>query len=133
MAWTLAWRGVTGAIVGARSPEQVDGWLAAATLELTDEDLDEIAEAIRRSGAEAGRSGRGAERLKVKTKGRKYERAPPPGDPGGGVRHLDGGRVPGAQGSAAGAGCTISRWMIPNSLAVTSGWMRMLFWPTGLS
>src|SRR5688572_26968885 len=29
VAWTLAWRGVTGAIVGARSPGQVDGWLPA--------------------------------------------------------------------------------------------------------
>ncbi|MET0400408.1 MAG: aldo/keto reductase [Longimicrobiaceae bacterium] len=54
VAWTLAWRGVTGAIVGARSPEQVDGWLAAATLELTAADLDEIAEAIRTSGAGSG-------------------------------------------------------------------------------
>jgi aryl-alcohol dehydrogenase-like predicted oxidoreductase len=34
VAWTLAWPGVTGAIVGARSPEQVDGWLPAATLRL---------------------------------------------------------------------------------------------------
>ncbi len=31
VAWTLAFPGVTGAIVGARSPEQVDGWLPAAT------------------------------------------------------------------------------------------------------
>lgn len=54
VAWTLAWRGVTGAIVGARSPEQVDGWLAAATLELTAADLDEVAEAIRTSGAGSG-------------------------------------------------------------------------------
>ena len=54
IAWTLAWPGVTGAIVGARSPEQVDGWIGAATLELTREDLDEIARAIGRSGAGAG-------------------------------------------------------------------------------
>jgi aryl-alcohol dehydrogenase-like predicted oxidoreductase len=54
VAWTLAWRGVTGAIVGARNPEQVDGWLAAATLELTDADMAEIAEAIRSSGAGSG-------------------------------------------------------------------------------
>jgi len=38
VAWTLGIRGVTAAIVGARSPEQIDGWLAAATLELTPED-----------------------------------------------------------------------------------------------
>jgi len=54
VAWTLSWPGVTGAIVGARSPEQVDGWIGAATLELTLEDLDEIAQAIGRSGAGAG-------------------------------------------------------------------------------
>ncbi len=54
VAWTLAWRGVTGAIVGARSPRQVDGWVAAATLELTDADLDEIAQAVRATGAGSG-------------------------------------------------------------------------------
>jgi aryl-alcohol dehydrogenase-like predicted oxidoreductase len=32
VAWTIAWPGVTGAIVGARSPCQVDGWIDAATL-----------------------------------------------------------------------------------------------------
>ena len=31
VAWTLAAPGVTGAIVGARSPEQVDGWIDAGT------------------------------------------------------------------------------------------------------
>jgi aryl-alcohol dehydrogenase-like predicted oxidoreductase len=54
VAWTLAWPGVTGAIVGARSPAQVDGWIGAASLELTDTDLDEIAAAIRRTGAGTG-------------------------------------------------------------------------------
>src|SRR5262249_24484780 len=34
VAWTLAWPGVSGAIVGARSPEQVDGWIGAASLAL---------------------------------------------------------------------------------------------------
>jgi aryl-alcohol dehydrogenase-like predicted oxidoreductase len=46
VAWTLAWPGVTGAIVGARSPAQVDGWIAAASLELSSGDLDEIARAV---------------------------------------------------------------------------------------
>jgi len=46
IAWVLAWPGVTGAIVGARSPEQVDGWLRAATLTLDARDLDQIARAI---------------------------------------------------------------------------------------
>ena len=54
VAWTLAWPGVTGAIVGARSAAQVDGWIRAATLELTPADLDEIATAITRTGAGAG-------------------------------------------------------------------------------
>lgn len=54
VAWTLAWPGVTGAIVGARSAEQVDGWIAAASLVLTAKDLDEIAAAIQRTGAGRG-------------------------------------------------------------------------------
>jgi aryl-alcohol dehydrogenase-like predicted oxidoreductase len=54
VAWTLAWPGVTGAIVGARSARQVEGWIAGAGLELTAEDLDEIAAAIERTGAGSG-------------------------------------------------------------------------------
>ena len=54
VAWTLAWTGVTGAIVGARSPDQVDGWIAAASLELDGKDLDEIASAVARTGAGPG-------------------------------------------------------------------------------
>jgi aryl-alcohol dehydrogenase-like predicted oxidoreductase len=54
VAWTLAFPGVTGAIVGARSPLQVDGWLPAATLELKDDDLSDIAAAIRATGAGTG-------------------------------------------------------------------------------
>ena len=54
VAWTLAWPGVTGAIVGARRPSQVDDWLPAAALRLTDADLDEIAEAITSTGAGEG-------------------------------------------------------------------------------
>ena len=54
VAWAAGWPGVTGAIVGARSPEQVDGWLGAAGLELTPEDLDELAAAIERTGAGRG-------------------------------------------------------------------------------
>ena len=34
VAWTLSWPGVTGAIVGARTTEQVDGWLPAASVQL---------------------------------------------------------------------------------------------------
>src|SRR5262245_39436503 len=54
VAWTLAWPAVTGAIVGARSPEQVDGWIGAATLDLTSEDLDELERAIVTTGAGNG-------------------------------------------------------------------------------
>ena len=54
VAWTLATKGVTGAIVGARRPEQVTGWLPAASLQLTGADLDEIAGAIARTGAGHG-------------------------------------------------------------------------------
>jgi aryl-alcohol dehydrogenase-like predicted oxidoreductase len=54
VAWTLAWPGVTGAIVGARSPQQVDGWIGAATLDLSPADQEEIATAILRTGAGSG-------------------------------------------------------------------------------
>lgn len=60
VAWTLAWPGVSGAIVGARTPEQIEGWIAAATLALTPADLDEIAQAIERTGAGAGPAHPGA-------------------------------------------------------------------------
>ena len=39
VAWTLATPGVTAAIVGARSPEQVDGWIGAGEVELTAEEM----------------------------------------------------------------------------------------------
>jgi aryl-alcohol dehydrogenase-like predicted oxidoreductase len=42
IAWTLAVPGVTGAIVGARRPEQVDEWLEAGELELDGETVAEI-------------------------------------------------------------------------------------------
>ncbi|MCW5889187.1 MAG: aldo/keto reductase [bacterium] len=54
VAWTLAWPQVTGAIVGARTPAQVDGWVAAASLRLDAADLDAIAAAIARSEAGDG-------------------------------------------------------------------------------
>ncbi len=54
VAWTLSFPAVTGAIVGARSPEQVRGWLPAATLELKEDDLAEIAAAIHATGAGTG-------------------------------------------------------------------------------
>ena len=54
IAWTLAWPGVTGAIVGARRPEQVDGWIRGAALALDASDLAETARAIERTGAGSG-------------------------------------------------------------------------------
>jgi aryl-alcohol dehydrogenase-like predicted oxidoreductase len=57
IAWTLAFAGVTGAIVGARSANQVDGWLPAADLTLTDSDLAELAAGVRISGAGSGPAG----------------------------------------------------------------------------
>src|SRR5579863_7795268 len=56
IAWTLSWPGLSGAIVGARTPAQVDGWIQAATLQLTHDDLAEIAAAIARTKAGAGPS-----------------------------------------------------------------------------
>jgi aryl-alcohol dehydrogenase-like predicted oxidoreductase len=54
VAWTLSFPAVTGAIVGARSPQQVQGWLPAATLELKEDDLAEIAATIHATGAGTG-------------------------------------------------------------------------------
>jgi aryl-alcohol dehydrogenase-like predicted oxidoreductase len=53
-AWTLAWPGVTAAIVGARRPAQVDGWIAAASLEYTEDDLALVASAIDSASAGEG-------------------------------------------------------------------------------
>ncbi|MEV0147619.1 MULTISPECIES: aldo/keto reductase [unclassified Nonomuraea] len=54
IAWVLAWPGITGAIVGARTAAQVDGWIGAGSLELTPTDLEDIATAITVSGAGSG-------------------------------------------------------------------------------
>jgi aryl-alcohol dehydrogenase-like predicted oxidoreductase len=54
VAWTLAVPGVTAAIVGARTANQVDGWLSAASLQLPPTELGEIETAIAQSGAGEG-------------------------------------------------------------------------------
>jgi aryl-alcohol dehydrogenase-like predicted oxidoreductase len=54
VAWVVAWPGVTAAIVGARGPAQVDGWLPGSSLRLTPEDLAEIEAAIESTGAGEG-------------------------------------------------------------------------------
>lgn len=46
VAWCLAVPGVHGAIAGARHPAQVDGWMPAAGLELSEETLEDIERAI---------------------------------------------------------------------------------------
>jgi aryl-alcohol dehydrogenase-like predicted oxidoreductase len=70
VAWTLAWPGVTGAIVGARNAEQVEGWLKAATLTLTGADLDEIAKAIEKTGVGTGPAHPPLPREKAESTGR---------------------------------------------------------------
>ncbi len=54
IAWTLAWKGTGGVIVGARSAEQVDGWVDASNLTLDSSTLDAIEAALRDTGAGAG-------------------------------------------------------------------------------
>ena len=54
IAWTLAWSGVSGAIVGARAPEQIDGWIEGASVTLSPADLREIVAALERTGAGRG-------------------------------------------------------------------------------
>jgi aryl-alcohol dehydrogenase-like predicted oxidoreductase len=56
VAWTLAWPGVTAAIVGARKPGQVDGWIDAARLTLTAEEMARIGAVIEKTGAGIGPS-----------------------------------------------------------------------------
>jgi aryl-alcohol dehydrogenase-like predicted oxidoreductase len=54
IAWALTWPAVSGAIVGARSPEQVDGWIGATAVELSPDDLVEIAALLAETGAGEG-------------------------------------------------------------------------------
>jgi aryl-alcohol dehydrogenase-like predicted oxidoreductase len=51
VAWTLTVTGVTAAIVGARRPEQVRGWIGAGDLDLPPEVVAEIEAAILETGA----------------------------------------------------------------------------------
>lgn len=66
VAWTLHWPGVTGAIVGARSAEQVEGWVRAGDIRLTPQDLEEIAVAVERTGAGTGPIRMGGAKAAVK-------------------------------------------------------------------
>ena len=54
VAWTLAWPGVDGAIVGARRPDQLDDWIGSTAVELSDEHLRRMADALVETGAGTG-------------------------------------------------------------------------------
>ena len=66
VSWTLHWPGVTAAIVGARSAEQVEGWIGAGAISLSQQDLAEIAQAVERLGAGTGPSRAGSMRAAAK-------------------------------------------------------------------
>ena len=51
VGWAVAQPGVTAAIVGARRPDQVDGWLPAGALDLPPDVLEEIDRAVAETGA----------------------------------------------------------------------------------
>lgn len=55
--WVLSFAAVTGAIVGARNPGQVDGWIAAGGGGLDESTLAEIREAMLATGAGSGPTG----------------------------------------------------------------------------
>ncbi|MGH2776151.1 MAG: aldo/keto reductase [Actinomycetota bacterium] len=54
VAWALTVPGVTAAIVGARRPDQVDGWIDAATLRLESSALEQLERCVSLSGAGQG-------------------------------------------------------------------------------
>ncbi len=54
IAWTLHVPGVTAAIVGARRPDQIGGWIGAGDVRLDDAALDEIASIVEETGAGSG-------------------------------------------------------------------------------
>jgi aryl-alcohol dehydrogenase-like predicted oxidoreductase len=56
IAWVLGFEGVTAAIVGARRPEQIDGWSTAGSVTLTPVEYAEIALAIDSVSAGSGPS-----------------------------------------------------------------------------
>jgi len=54
VAWPLHWQAVAGVIVGARTPEQVDGWVGAAQVELDRAVLERVEAALLATGAGLG-------------------------------------------------------------------------------
>ena len=51
VGWTLALPSVTGAIVGARRPSQVDGWIGSADMTLSPSDLAELERVVAETAA----------------------------------------------------------------------------------
>jgi aryl-alcohol dehydrogenase-like predicted oxidoreductase len=51
VAWTLYQPGVSGAIVGARRPDQIDGWIKAGEVRLDADMLERIEQAVVETGA----------------------------------------------------------------------------------
>ena len=51
IAWTLHHPAITGAIVGFRSPQQVNGIIGAAEFRLSQNEIDEIEEALKQEAA----------------------------------------------------------------------------------
>lgn len=51
IAWALAQDGVTGAIVGARRPDQLDQWIGATEVRPTEEQLRAVDDAVAQTGA----------------------------------------------------------------------------------
>lgn len=54
VAWVLAWPGITGAIVGARTPAQVEEWAQAGELELSVAERGDIAQVLQETAGGAG-------------------------------------------------------------------------------
>lgn len=54
VAWTLSVEGVSAAIVGAKSPEQVAGWIGAPEVQLDRSTLDEIEQLLDRAPGTSG-------------------------------------------------------------------------------
>ncbi|RWZ58316.1 aldo/keto reductase [Labedella populi] len=54
IGWVLGFPGVTAAIVGARRPDQIGGWIGGSRIELTSEEYAAVAAVIERTGAGSG-------------------------------------------------------------------------------
>jgi aryl-alcohol dehydrogenase-like predicted oxidoreductase len=73
IAWTLRHPSVTGAIVGGRSAEQVDGVVGAGDLRLSDDEVERIEAFLRADGARADRPRSGPAAARPKWRGDQEE------------------------------------------------------------